>query len=828
MKKLSILIMSIVTLICISSSVIKVNALSNLGTDGVGFINISPTRITCNADTLFVLNESDNYMYSLKDNSIEKLNVSGSISFIKYFSSNVYYSVSNVLYRYNTLTESSHIVATIPSNIVSFEVTTSDIYILTSTTLYSFDTVSDDLTIITSALTNAKTSILKNTDLYLIDTNKLYKVKDGNVLLLGTLSQMTTSSFELLALENGLVVLEKPSNVISLFNYNGSYNNTCITATNSVLTRTFKSGELFGPTAMCYYNGKVVITDNATKSIQAFTFRLDNTLQFDSIIVASSGADNNRLNNASDFDIVDNKLFIFADTENNRVSTIEYDSKVCSVLNYSFTLPKIVAGDSRQNIYVYDNNYFTIINQAQNSKTELTLNFALADICCDTTTNTYALDDTNNKLLKLCGTNFEQVALLDVAQTSHMCINASATQIYVLTGNTIYTISTATSAVTSRTLASVAQSITVDYKNNLYLLYKIDTGYKLEKQVDGEIINTFIIETTDTLAKLNINLNTGKFYSLNKTLSCVTELGATFAENLLSFSQNTSALSSTPLTSEVEVYYANQNCLVYAYPFNVSPILTLNQNDKVILLSDEVAENPTFYHCLITNKSNVNYSGYIQKTSLTKVTSQISPEYEKARVITAIANVYKYPTSTPLEIGNNRITFNLTDRQLIKNDVVQILSYAYDLSDGVNTGFLCVKLEDESIVYINKNTAINNDLDAAKYNKVFQPNAKLTSQRGTEIDGYRQNEDNTYTAIKTFESGKLIYLEQAFDTSNEYTKVIYLNSNNEQVAIYVLTKFVDPDDITTHQIIGLIILTFVIISSILVIIIIIKSKNKKI
>ena len=139
---------------------------------------------------------------------------------------------------------------------------------------------------------------------------------------------------------------------------------------------------------------------------------------------------------------------------------------------------------------------------------------------------------------------------------------------------------------------------------------------------------------------------------------------------------------------------------------------------------------------------------------------------------------------------------------------------------------MCVTLQDGSVVYINKNTAINSELDAEKYNKVFQPNGKLVSRREVPIEGYTKNEDGSYTKVITFDSGRLIYLESAFDTNNEYTKIVYLNNNNEQISVYVLTRFVDPDDITVPQIIGLIILLFVIISSVLLFVMV--AKNKKI
>lgn len=828
MKKFFSILILLLATICLPLTSLTSKALVNKSTDNSLFYDITPTLVTASEDSIYALNSTDGFVYSFKEKTMVKTNLSGSFSVMKYHLSNIYYAANNTLYKYNILSQTSSLIFSLSNNIVDFIIEGNDIYILTSTTLYNYSPSDNTISPISSVFTNAKALTVKNSIIYVIDVNKLYSINEDFVILLGIISQQATSSYEIIALNDNLLVLEKPKNTINLFSYKGSLVANSLDSTNDVVTRTFKSGEVFSIDSFCKQNDEIIICDSIAKSIQSFFLAENKKLTFSKLIAASKGADTNRLNHAQDFDILTSDTFVFADTENNRVSIVNYNENTSYELDNLFNVPRIVAVNNLEEIYVYDNNYLTKIN-SDKSKQEISLPFMVYDIVCDTLSNTYLYDATNEKVVKMVDNTFENIASIEKATNLQMCINASATNLYVLHNSTISIIDLEdTSNVKNIQLDYSPVSIAIDYKNNIYVLKNQTTNYLLSKLTGESVVQTKEINTTDKLIKLNIDLHTGKFYALNDTLCALTDLEINIAENLLSFSSQTSYFNITPFENEVEVYTIKSSCQAYKYPFNVSPLLALNQGDKVIMLTENIDENSKFAYCLITGKSHTNLAAYIQKSVLEKVTTQIKPEYKKVKVITAIANVYKYPTSQLISVNSENVTCNLTSLQLKRDDTARILSYAYGLVDTNGTKFMCVQLDSGEIVYINQNTAINSDLDADKYNKVFQPNGKLVSKREVVIEGYTLNHDGSYSKATTFESGRLIYLESDFDTNNEYTKIVYLNSNNEQISVYVLTRFVDPDDITVPQIIGLIILLFVIISSILLVIILVKNKKPRI
>lgn len=828
MKKIFSILILVLATICLSVPSLASKALTNKTTDHSLFYDITPTLVTASEDSIYVLNSNDNYVYSFKEKAMVKTNLSGDFSTMKYHLSNIYYVSNNTLYKYNILSQTSSLIISVSTNIIDFVIEGNDIYILTNTTLYNYSHSDNIISPISSVFTNAKALTVKNNVIYVIDVNKLYSINDEFVVLLGIISQQATSSYEIIALDENLLVLEKPKNTINLFSYKGSLVANSLDSTNDVVTRTFKSGEVFSIDSFCKQNDEIIICDSIAKSIQAFSLSENKKLTFSKLIAASKGADTNRLNHAQDFDILTSDTFVFADTENNRVTIVNYNENTSYELDDLFNVPRIVAVNNLEEIYVYDNNYLTKIN-SDKTKQEILLPFIVYDIVCDTLSNTYLYDATNEKVVKMVENTFEDVANIEKSTNLQMCINASATNLYILHNTTISIIDLEnTTNIKNIQLDYSPISIAVDYKNNIYVLKNQTTNYLLSKLTDESVVQTKEINTTDKLIKLNIDLHTGKFYALNDTLCALTDLEINLAENLLSFSSKTEYFNTTPFENEIEVYTIKSSCQAYKYPFNVSPLLALNQGDKVIMLNENIDENSKFAYCLITGKSHTNLAAYIQKSVLEKITDQVKPEYQKVKVITAIANVYKYPTSQLISVNSENVTCNLTSLQLKRDDTAKILSYAYGLVDTNGTKFMCVQLDSGEIVYINQNTAINSDLDADKYNKVFQPNGKLVSKREATIEGYTLNHDGSYSKATTLENGKLIYLENAFDTNNEYTKIVYLNSNNEQISVYVLTRFVDPDDITVPQIIGLIILLFVIISSILLVIIIVKNKKPRI
>ena len=399
MKKFLSILFLLLASITLPLVTFESKALTNQSTENAAFNDITPLLVSASETSVFALNASDNFVYEITNNTMVKTNINGQISKMKYHNESIYYSVENQLFAHTLSTTSTSLIASFTEQIVDFVVNENNVYVLTSTTLFSLSLSNSSITTISSVFTNAKAITINQNVIYIIDVNKLYSINQSVVVLLGIISQQATSSYEIIALQDNLLVLEKPKNTINLFTYKGGLVANSLDSTSDIVTRTFKSGEVFSTDSFCKQNDKIIICDSIAKSIQAFTLN-QNKLVFSTLIVASKGADTNRLNHAQDFDLINSEVFVFADTDNNRVTITDYKTNKSFEVNNLFNVPTIVAVNNLQEIYVYDNNYLTKI-LSDNTKQEIALPFIVADIVCDTLSNTYLFNASNNKVVKM-------------------------------------------------------------------------------------------------------------------------------------------------------------------------------------------------------------------------------------------------------------------------------------------------------------------------------------------------------------------------------------------------------------------------------------------
>ena len=112
-------------------------------------------------------------------------------------------------------------------------------------------------------------------------------------------------------------------------------------------------------------------------------------------------------------------------------------------------------------------------------------------------------------------------------------------------------------------------------------------------------------------------------------------------------------------------------------PYNITPILSLIEDDKLIILSQTVDSNPDYYYALyINSQTENNIAGYILKQNVEVLLQDPQTPYYVSALNNG-TNLYKYPTSL-----NSNLSLPIILDQVNKNDGLKILSNAFNIMDA--------------------------------------------------------------------------------------------------------------------------------------------------
>jgi hypothetical protein len=793
----------------------------------------SPSGICNNNDNFYIFSQNDNFLYEYDiNNKLTKTNLSLS-SFIKMDKYNNYLLLltNNSLISFNMVDNTNETILTeqyVDFLIASFN-DNSYIVTLNANGVINEYSISNDNHISLSLENSFSTNISDclsftniNNSYYIISKINtrpcLSSMTKGLINETKYINQISynknSNDFQMFSYNENLIIFEKNSSLVSIFNTKGERIIDLIQGSNNQ-DRSFISGEIYSPSYINVSGNKILICDDFCNSIQSFNIE-NNKLKFSNIILASQGYDNGRLYKPNDFIQLEDKIII-CDTLNNRI-VYNYEKNIVSTEQFVLKEPYLIATNNSDYIYVFDkNNNLTKFDINMNFISQNLINFTIDDLCSDSDNNIYALSISSGKILKYDENthNFiDFIINLDLSSNAKLKISANGENLFIYTNNSISTYNIENkSNINIVSLPSQINSFIVDYKNNMYALSS--------NRIYSFKTCEYFYLSSNNLSNIKIDLVNGTFYFIDNDENSIKKLDSLIANNLQNFEYDNTYFNSTALKDSVNIYKVNENCQIYAYPFNIKSIHNLTQNDKVILLNEKSKENSKFSYIMVTNYSKQNILGYIENSKISKITDSIKIGYDKIRVIIANASIYKYPTTLPVPNQNNIL------KLVSQNTIFNVISYSYDIQDSMSNKFFEIKLDDNSYGYINRESAINNDLKS--YQKVFQTNAKLITFNNEEkITTYNFNNDKYVQNTFYLDENKRIFLEENLDTNKEYTKIVYLNNNNEQVSTYVLTKNIQTDKLTFHQILGFILLGIALILLIILPLLLTKyKKNKK-
>lgn len=240
------------------------------------------------------------------------------------------------------------------------------------------------------------------------------------------------------------------------------------------------------------------------------------------------------------------------------------------------------------------------------------------------------------------------------------------------------------------------------------------------------------------------------------------------------------------------------------YPFEnlYKQGIAVSANTKVILLKE--IENSIFNHVLINNGDSKNQVGFIKKSHLNNCSTQNS-DISQVVPIFSKTTIYTYPTT--LETGENEIILTtLASPSQNTAPILEVLNSPEFPTDFNNVNFYAIRYG-TLVGYIDKNMVVDATSTAIK--RMFISNAKINET----TDVY--SDFNLTTKADTLSANTEIQVEI---TENNTAKIFWLNGDKVFVG-YINTKYVNDGNLTTTQIIGIIIMAVAVLTTVLVLII---------
>ncbi|MBQ8749766.1 MAG: hypothetical protein IJZ29_04800 [Clostridia bacterium] len=684
----------------------------------------------------------------------------------------------------------------------------------------------------TSNFNNIKDICIYENAIYVLDANELtsrvslIKVSLNDNLVESKAEQVkqisvnTKNDFEMNASSSGIIIREETT--LKLYGFDGTYQANLLNEYTH-FERSFEKGEVVQCSGIIVSENTIIVADKFSNSVQSFTLS-NQSLTFKSLLIASSGSDNDRLFSATNLTLIGENQMVISDYGNRRL-VYNDENNNSTLLNLNGN-PSLITSSNTSEVYVYARPTLYHYADILSTPTSTTLdNLNVVDMQISALNNLYLLDSNTKSIVLYGKTSTTTIATInEMTAQSKLNIDASGKLAYVLASNNIYSVDLETNA-TNKIITSTNNIIdfAIDYKGNLYLLTKNSSNtLQIDKYENNTLSESKALNGLNYI-NLELNLNTGIFYSIDSLNSAVTKISFdNFTNNLISFVNDTSFINAPTSNEIVKIAKIKSATSGYKYPFMISPIMQFEENELVIVLEQNCQANSKFSYCLIANKSSYNELVYISNDCLDFNVQDITPAFEQIKVVTAYAYIYKLPTSLSFENGDNLKLSNYA----LQNDLFDVVGYACNYKDNANSGYYCIRLEDGSLGYMKLFNAMNSTLDV--YQETFQPNAHLSLVlESDKIEIFTKNgeiyeETGTYLADNT----KIFVLSSDYNIENEYTKIVYENENHEQISCYVETKFVVLETITHHIQLG-IILFFISIALIVIVAIFITKFIKQ-
>jgi hypothetical protein len=544
--------------------------------------------------------------------------------------------------------------------------------------------------------------------------------------------------------------------------------------------------------------------------------------------------------------------FYFTDTANNKVvvwkESVVEEFGSAGGLAENFAAPSLITVLPNGDIYVHEGRRLKHFNSNYEFQDNLNMVYSngnyifmghLSSIASDLKNNLYALDYEKNIVIKKSSDTNELIELINgdnldftINNNSQIALSPNGETIFLTNingGNNIYYINNLQSLnqvdITTHSITTVDQ-IAIDCANNLFVLEKNAVNSKIHKlsrnTYDYESYLNITANELNDISRFNINIETGQIVlnnSATNTLQTLNLLGYTgsFTEDIYSFVHPVTYTDEQYLQTAVAVATVEvENTPLLQTPYNVTPLLNLAQTTKLIILSTTVEANPDYYYVLFVNSANkVNISGYVLAQNLQVLNNSTFTPYN-VNVLNNATKLYKYPTSL-----NSLLNSPVTVGEVDKNQELNVLANAYNITDANEQQFLTVEINENQIAYVRVIDVVPTNLNLI-VPTLFTNAEIIITDDASFVNVYAYPNSPATLMPDTLTAGERIYI-QSYDTEKTWTQITFLNEQNEEIEGYIQTKYIKVHSDYNNLLQAFIL---ILISFVLIVVLLLVKTNK--
>lgn len=317
------------------------------------------------------------------------------------------------------------------------------------------------------------------------------------------------------------------------------------------------------------------------------------------------------------------------------------------------------------------------------------------DVTKDYSGNLFFLDITNQTVLCLKNDmqRIEEVNLtlpFAITADTKICANPNGNILAILEDNKVYVYDLSSLELTKEVNID-GDAILFDYLGNLFCAKCETDKFTLNKYTAANYDYDSNFEIEKQIRSLQIDIETGTLYFLSDALYKISKEG--FCANASDEVSPIDITTTTLLDEQCTFAKAKTETKLFATCVSFSSSDTLNQNQTVIVLENNIPQNQTMCYCL-ANIDGHQKLGYAKKADLLVI--NVVPQQAQYKTIYQNVKVVTYPTH------------NAGVSQTIANEgtVVVVIGTANDFVDESGNSYYSVLL-DNKVGYINQNSLQN-------------------------------------------------------------------------------------------------------------------------
>lgn len=386
---------------------------------------------------------------------------------------------------------------------------------------------------------------------------------------------------------------------------------------------------------------------------------------------------------------------VFDTTDNFKFNSNDLETGIFEPMFAEETPNNFVVFDSLKRIQIYNKSFeHTKTLNLVSATTPYNLG-NIVDVTKDYSGNLFFLDITNQKVLNLKNDilKIEEVNLtlsFTITADTKICANPNGNLLAILENNKVYVFDLSNLALVKE-LDIDAEFVLFDYLGNLFCAKCSADKITISKYVFQTYTYDSNFEIEKQIRSLSVDIETGTFYFLSDALYTVNKEG--FCANASDEVAPVDITTTTLLAEQCTFAKAKIETKLFATCVSFSSSDTLNQNQTVIVLENNIPQNQAMCYCL-TNIDGHQKLGYAKKSDLLVI--NVVPQQAQYKTIYKNVKVLTYPTHNA---GVSQTIAN-------ENTTVAVIGTANNFVDEDGNSYYSVLLEN-GVGYINQESLQN-------------------------------------------------------------------------------------------------------------------------